>query len=416
MDLWIVNHYAGGPTNGMGFRHFYLARYLKKHGIHPTIISASFTHLYQEPAEVPEDFLITEEEEIRRVYIRTRHYFENNYRRFLNTLDFARGVKKLSRQDALPRPDIILGSSPHLSGAIAALRLAQGWGIPFYFEVRDLWPLSLVDVGSMSRFHPLVWHMYRLERRLLRAAHRLVSVLPLAKEYFVRRGLDPAKFFYLPNGVEPLEVKSKDAACPLAEELRQHVQKGEFAIVYAGHHGQVNGLDTLLGAVAILKRQGRKEIHAYLVGSGPEKPHLQKKAVQHRLANVHFADKVSRKQITAILTEAGACFIGLKKGSAFRFGVCPNKLLEYMLAGRPIIYAINSGNHPVVEAGCGVEVAPESPAELAAAMILMSEKTGEELTTMGGRGREYVLRHHRYETLGAQLADLVRTDLLSSRG
>jgi len=413
MKLWLVNHYAGGPAYGMGFRHFYLSRYLKKLGIDPTIVSASFTHLYQKPMEMADDFLITEEERIRRVFIRTRHYAANDYRRLLNTLDFSRGLKKIALHYALGRPDLILGSSPHLSGAVAAQRLAWRWGIPFYFEIRDLLPRYLVDIGAMSPYHPLVVHWYRLEKKLVRVADRLISVLPLAKEYFIQRGLDSAKFFYLPNGVEPGEGGSRPAECPTCEELKQRSHNGELTVVYAGNHSPVNGLDTLLDAASILKQQGRKDIHMYLVGSGPEKPRLLKEAARQGLTNVHFVDKVPREQVMAILGQAGACFIGLKKGSAFRFGVCPNKLLEYMLAARPIIYAINSGNHPVLEAECGIEIAPESPSKLAEAMVSIAERTEAERAAIGERGRVYVMKHHRYETLAARLAELIRSDLQS---
>lgn len=416
MNLWMVNHYAGGPATGMGYRHFYLAKHLKDCGIKSTIISASFSHLYHTPVEVGRDFLEIEEDGIERVYIRTRSYTGNTFSRYLNTVDFTRGLKKIGRRQALSRPDIILGSSPHPSAATTALTLARRWHLPFYYEIRDLWPLGLMDVGSMSAYHPWVRYMYHQERLLARKADRVVSVLPKADEYFNEKGMKLCNYVYLPNGVESLEI-SVDKPVPSAiQEFEQYRRSGAFAVLYAGNHGLANSLHTVVEAAHILQAKAEKRIHVFLIGSGPEKPGLQQKAVDLGLENIHFVDKMPRSALIKVLEYAGACYIGLIKADAFRFGVCPNKLMEYMLAGKPIIYAINSGNHPVAEAGCGIELDPESPEKLAAAMVTMADKPEDELTAMGRRGRDYVLKHHRYETLAARLAELIRTDVRVSKG
>ena len=215
--------------------------------------------------------------------------------------------------------------------------------------------------------------------------------------FFKALGSDPS---------EPVEETGEDS--PLAAELRWRRQQGDFTVVYAGSHGVVNALEFLIEAAESLAREGKCHINVYLVGSGPRKTELQRDVARRALANVHFAEAIPRSQVIAALREAGACYIGLRQGAAFQFGVCPNKLLDYMLAGRPIIFAINSGNHPVRDAGCGIEIPPESPNELAHAMSRMADMTSEERADMGERGRAYVLEHHRYEALAAKLAELLR--------
>jgi len=416
MEVWLINHYAGGPAHGMGYRHFYLARHLKEYGIEPVIISASFTHLYHKPVEMGGWYTLTEEDGVRRVYLRTRHYEGNGLNRFLNTRDFSRGLRRFARQQIMPRPALILGSSPHLAAAFSALHVAQNWRIPFYFEVRDLLPLSLIEAMNLSRFHPLMLRWQYLENRLIRKADRVVSILPLTEEYFTARGLPKGKMSYLPNGIEPALPKDHAVSHPILREMQRHKGRGEFTLMYTGSIGPANSLDTVLGAAGILRDEGTSHIHIYLIGGGPEKRHLHRKAENLGLANVHFIDKMPRSQLIRILEVADACYIGLKKAPAFRFGVCPNKLLEYMLAGKPIIYAINSGNHPVEDADCGIEINPEAPEELASAMLILANKTEQERAEMGQRGKEYVLRYHRYETLAAKLAEIIKVDVGAKRG
>jgi glycosyltransferase involved in cell wall biosynthesis len=411
MRIWLVNHYAGGPAHGMGYRHFYLARHLKNHGIYPTIVSAGFTHLYHKPVEMDDRFLLTEEEGIQRVYLRTRRYRGNGYTRFFNTWDFSRGLKRFARQQVIPRPELILGSSPHLAAAYTALRIARDWGIPFYFEVRDLLPLSLLETMQLSRFHPLMVRWQYLENQLIRQADRVVSVLPLTKEYFTPRGLRDDKLFFMPNGIEPGEQGARGVTHPLMQTLHQHRQKGEFTILYAGSMGPVNCLETIVQAAAILRNTGALNIHFYLIGAGPEKQRLQRMVHDWSLANVHLVEQMPRASLLGVLELADACYIGLKKAPAFRFGVCPNKLLEYMLAGKPVLYAINSGNHPVAETDCGIEVEPEAPDQLADAILKLAGKKEDERQGMGRRGRDYVMKNHRYEVLAADFAELIRRDL-----
>src|SRR5690606_37720541 len=102
----------------------------------------------------------------------------NTLARMRNMLVFAKQVSKLVPQLDLPAPDVIIGSSPHLFGAQAAERLARRYGVPFVLEVRDLWPQSLIDLGGVPAYHPLVLALGSIEKRLYRDATRILALLP----------------------------------------------------------------------------------------------------------------------------------------------------------------------------------------------------------------------------------------------
>jgi glycosyltransferase involved in cell wall biosynthesis len=136
-----------------------------------------------------------------------------------------------------------------------------------------------------------------------------------------------------------------------------------------------------------------------LVGQGPEKEKLREIVQQKGLQNVSFLPSVPKSEIPNILNLMDVLYIGLKKESLFRFGVSPNKLMDYMMAGKPIIHAIDAGNDMVSDCNCGISVPPEDPLAIKNAIIKLFDMTTEEKTAMGARGKEYVMSQHDYKVL-----------------
>lgn len=144
-----------------------------------------------------------------------------------------------------------------------------------------------------------------------------------------------------------------------------------------------------------------------LVGQGPEKESLERVASAERLRNVVFLPPVPRVSVGALLDHFDACYIGLKRSPLFRFGVSPNKLLDYMMAGRPVIHAIDAGNDLVAGSGCGVSVPPEDPGAIADAVRRLMRATPAERLRMGRAGRAYVLKHHDYRVLAERFLEAI---------
>src|SRR5262249_20932212 len=112
-------------------------------------------------------------------------------------------------------------------------------------------------------------------------------------------------------------------------------------------------------------------------------------------------------QIPATLKEFDALYIGLKDNALFRFGISPNKLLDYLAAGRPILKAINSGNDPVQEASAGISVPPENPQKIAAGIEQLMQLSTEERDRMGANGKTWVREHHDFSVLASKFLDSI---------
>lgn len=399
--VWILNHYAGSRVHGMEYRHYYLARHFKRLGLRPAIVGAAFHHLMTKRPESRS----AEVDGIPYLWIKTCRYEGNGLRRVVNMLEFSSRLA-MKRLKPLPRPDVVIASSPHPFVAFNGHRLAGKYGAKFIFEVRDLWPLTLLEVGGHSARHPFVRAMARAERLAYEQCDYTVSLLGGAKDYMVAHGLDEGKFVYIPNGIDLEAVQKNIEALPeehgrVIEALKTQDKR---IVLYSGNHGVVNALENVIEAAGLLQNEPR--LHFLLVGQGPEKEHLQKQARHARLKNITFLSAVAKSQMPSLTRSAHLGYIGLKRKDLFKYGVSPNKLFEYMAAGLPILFAVDTSCDEVAQAQCGFSMPAEDPAALANVLRRVLEMPTEELREMGERGRQYVHHTHTYEVLARQYASL----------
>lgn len=388
MKLLIVNHYAVPPTEGGGTRHAAIGAELVRRGHEVVIVASDVPYLTRQRRDgAPEAPSVVPFR-----YVRTAQYEGNGVKRVLGMVAFAIGAYRLRRQ--LARPDVVVGSSPHPLAALAAAFMARRWGVPFVLEVRDIWPQTLVDVGRMAPRHPLVWVFRVVERALYRMAQRVVILLPGARTYLEEQGVARDRIILVPNGAD-LSLYPDPRPAPRADPFR---------VVYAGAHGVANSLDTVLDAAAQLQ-QRRVPARFVLVGDGPERQRLLTRAAKQGLSSVEFRDPVPKQQIPGLVADCHAGLLLLKDAAVFRHGVSPNKLFDYMAAGRPVIFGVRAGNDPVADAGCGISIPPEDAGALADAVAALAAMTGEARDTMGARGRRFVEQRHAMPVLAGALEE-----------
>ena len=397
--IWMINQYAGSPWHGMEYRHYHLARALAERGHRVVVVSGSHSHLFTRPPRVSRLFTRQVIDGVTYCWVAVPRYGPAiSLGRVLNMAAFAAALEALPTS-RLPRPDAILVSSPSLFPVPIASRWARRFGARLVFEVRDIWPLTLQELGGLSSRHPLIAAMQRLEDHGYRVADSVVSVLPGARAHMVARGMDPAKFHYLPNGID-LDGARRSGDPPAT--IRDAVRPGAFTVGFVGTLGRANVLETLIDAARLLDPD---EVRVVVVGHGPERSQLAERAAGAR--NVAFVGPIPKGDVAAALQLFDACYVGYRRSSLYRFGVSPNKLYDYMAAGRPVLFAADAVNQPVQEADCGHTVAPEDPAALAGAITSLAAASEAERARLGANARAYVERHHEYGRLAGELAEIL---------
>lgn len=408
MRILLVNHYAGSPAHGMEFRPYYLAREWVRAGHEVLIVAASYSHVRAVQPQLhglPREEVI---DGIRYRWLPTPYYGGNGVGRLRNILSFLRQLRgdayRLTREF---RPDAVIASSTYPMDVWVARKLARLAKAKLVYEVHDLWPLSLIELAGMSPRHPFAMLCGKAEADAYRDADRVVSMLPCVHEHMASRGLDLTRLHIVPNGFAPEEWQGHSA--PLGEALAAHLAAeraaGRVVVGYAGSMGLPNALDVLLDAAAQLREV---PISFVLVGSGHEAERLAGRAQAEGLQRVRFFPPIPKAQIPTLLAQFDIAYIGWQRTPIYRFGIAPNKLIDYLMAGRAVLHSVEAGNDPVAEAGAGLTVAPEDPAAVAQGLRQLAALTPAEREAMGQRGRAFAMAHHAYPVLAERFIQALR--------
>lgn len=401
MNILLINHHAGSLQHGMEYRPYYLARAWVAMGHRVRIVAAAHSHVRRvNPGLNGRSRLDQHIDGIEYTWLSTPDYAGNGWGRIRNMLVFLLRLHYLATSLARGfQPDVVIASSTYPLDIWPAHRIARHAGARLLFELHDLWPLSPIELGGYSRWHPFILALQAAENFACRNCDAIVSILPNVRAHLEAHGMAPHKLHIVPNGTDAAEWRRPAAALPdaLAASLSARRANGAFVVGYAGAHGLANALDTLLDGAALLRGEA---VAIVLVGDGPEKPRLQARARTEGLDNVHFLDAIPKEQIPALLRSFDVAYHGMQRQPLYRFGISPNKLIDYMMAGRPVLQAIEAGNDPVGEARCGLTVAAENPAAVAAGIRTLLAMAPAAREAMGDNGARFVLDNLTYDVLG----------------
>jgi glycosyltransferase involved in cell wall biosynthesis len=408
--IWYIHPYAGGPGIGRYDRPYHLSREWEKTGIKSVVIAASNHHLLDQPQMAG----TKDVNGVHYEFMAVPPYQGNGTGRILNM--FALGLKVLLKHREIARrhgrPSMIIASSPHPYAFLSAWWLARKYYAKCIFEVRDIWPLSMVELGGVSGRHPLVRLTGWIERFAYRRSDAVVSLLPAASGHMVSLGLNRDRFHYIPNGVDIT------SATPVADEgsdcvmlARRWRREGYSVVVYAGALGRPNHVASLLRAIIELRSRGYEKVRAIIVGRGEQAEELAALIRANGLEEaVALFGQIPKIEVQTLLQYASMGYISLRPEPLLRFGVSPNKLFDYMLAALPVIFAIRAGNDPVAEAGCGRSVDPGDVPAIAAALQELSSLQDIDLAALGQSGKAYVELRHGYDRLAAAYREFLNED------
>lgn len=399
--IWIINQYASTLDTGIGGRHFYLAQELARQGHAVYLIAGSYSHLLHKNRTLETDFLLEEiEVNFHFVWVKLPKYADaHSKKRIINEFLFSRKLTKLTKH--IPDiPDIILHSSPALISYFGVRYLTNYYKAPYVFEVRDIWPLTLIKLGGYSRQHPFIKLLQWIEDQAYQKSDYILSNLPNAVEHMQSRGMNEDKFTWIANGISLIELDNKTV---LQKEVLGQIPSGKFIVGYTGTLGEANAMNFLIDAANILK--DNLTIHFVLVGSGKSKSILIKKADLLGLNNITFIDPIEKTQVQSMLAQFDTCYIGWQKKSMYRFGIAANKIPEYLYSAKPVIHSFSGNGDFIEQAGAGITIVAEDPKAIANAVLELQSKSISEREKMGAKGKAFVIENLTYKKLAKKLAD-----------
>jgi glycosyltransferase involved in cell wall biosynthesis len=397
--LWYISQYSAPIKYGFGTRHFYLSEELVKKGWNVHVVSSSFNKFFEAAGKFPPGekvYNFEEENGVKICWIKGFKYKKNEgIGRIFSWLVFTFRLFFLPMKH-FNKPDVIILSSLSLPPIIAAWFYKKKFGCKLIFEIRDIWPQTLIDVGNYSPNNPFVKSLGWVERFGYSVSDHITATMPGADLHIKNVFKKPFKFTCIPQGFDS-DFFSRPAELS-ADYVQQNIPKGKFVIGYAGTLGKSNALETIIDAVKELETEFPL-LHLVLLGHGPLKEQLTERAKGAQ--NISFAPKVDKSQVQSFLKHCDVLYDSVMSVPLYRYGLSRNKWMDYMYSAKPMLVSYTGYLSLINEADCGIVVPSEDKEALKDAVRKMLVIPSEELKEMGKRGKEFLVKHRTY----AQLAD-----------
>jgi glycosyltransferase involved in cell wall biosynthesis len=402
MKILIISKYALSKEMGFETRLFALSRIFVKKGFDVTIISSVDNYFGNFPKSYKQIYNKEIIDGIKVTWIKSLKYKKTiSINRVLSWLDFE--WKLLwSKKECLNAPDVIIVSSLSLLTILNGVRLKKKFNCKLIFEIRDIWPLTLVEEGGYSKSNPFVKLLSWIERWGYKKSDLVIGTMPNLCEHANSVTKKNINCGCIPFGFHLRDYTKEE----LTEEYKKDygIPTHKFVIGYAGSIGLSNGLDTFIKVIKRLK--DNIQIHFVILGKGA----LRESYISYLkdCSNVQFIEKVERSEVKYILKKCHVLYFASLNSKVWKYGWSPNKLIDYMISGKPVLASFSGYQSMINEANSGLFVPAEDEDSLIKGIQQMYSMTSDELEAMGKRGREWLIQNRQWETIADNYLSIMK--------
>lgn len=384
---------------GQSSRTFDISRELVKCGHEVFFFTNSYCHFtHIDRISGFKLFAVEKHEGVVVVFLKTNHYAGNGIGRGINMLLNFLLTLFVSKFFIKIRPHIVIAPSVPLFSGFAGYCIGRRYKIPFVFEIRDIWPQALVDLGAL-RSDSVIYKVFRfVEKFLYSRAVKISSVLPLAGIHIAESGFPNKSVVWIPNGID-----SSQPVLPFDAADDSHL----FKVLYLGGFSHGHDVQSIIESAKMLQDRypGKFSFHFY--GDGEFKPKAEDYVALNQIKNVKFHNRIGKNKVHQVLSSGDVLVAALRDIAVYRYGINLNKICDYMQSARPIILSANVPNDSIKNAGCGVSVRAESPRDIADALVWLSKLSVAERMQMGLNGRVYFDENFRITKVAKKMEDLL---------
>ena len=393
--IWYVSKYAALPSKGSaGTRSFMLMRELSKLGYQSVLITSDSNQLADVP-ELRSAYQVQILDGVQVHWVRTLKYkVAKSAKRILSWLHFEWRLLLMPKA-SLPRPDVVVVSSLSLLTILNGLLWRRKYKCRLIFEIRDIWPLTIVEEGGFSKSNIFVRGLEWIEKLGYRRSNAIVGTMPNLVEHVINQIGPGQKVSCIPMGIDPAAID--DVQLLPLEYIEAYIPAGKFLIAHVGSIGITNALDTFLECAESMA--GTDSIHFLVVGDGDLKAAYAQR--YKHLSNITFAPKVPKRMVQSVLRYCDLLYFSVHNSEVWRYGQSLNKVIDYMLAGKPIVASYTGFPSMINEAQCGTYVPAGDEKSLKDEIIRYAQMSASERADIGARGREWILQNRTYSVLAS---------------
>ena len=404
MTIWILCQYAGSLRHGMNYRPYFFGREFMTAGHRVVVVSGAYSHQFVEAPRTTGRYTLEIIDGLQYVWVKVPRYSgSSDPKRILSWCFYSVAVPGLAKLD-LPKPDAIVVSSPVPYPIWPAVRLARRFEAVLAFDVRDIWPLSLTALGGYSTRHPFIRLTQAAEDFAYQRSDLVTSAMPGALEHMAGRGLDPAKFEWISNGIDPDLLENGD---PFDPETEAALEGDGLHLCYAGSFHARNTAAVFVEAAVLLQERGVPFTMWFVGKDAGGKDSLVDLARDRGCDNIHFLDPIKRSSMQALLARMDICLAATRNSPLYRYGISLTKMFDYMLAGKPVVLSTGADVDTVTSGGFGIVSPPEDPVGAAEAIMSIAAMDMKSRVAMGARGRKVLLSEYTYKVLARRWLDRI---------
>jgi glycosyltransferase involved in cell wall biosynthesis len=335
--IWFISKYAITPNYGNASRQYFLSRYLAKKGFDVALISSQSSNI-KVYKEFEGYFQLDEDGNMKHFLLKgPKITLGFSMLRLWSWILFEWYVLRLALSgNQIKKPDVVIVSSLSLLTFCSGILLKWRYKAKLIIEVRDIWPLTLIEIGGYHKLNPIIIILRFIEKLGYASADVIVGTMPNLIEHVRNSIKKKVPVYCIPQGYDTeISIISLN---PISQGKLKQIKPEKFNIIYAGTIGKSNKIDILLNVAAQLMRKNSKA-HFYFLGDGPLKIKYQQEFGD--LNNVTFIDSIPSSEVSLFLSNFDLLVCPIANKSIYRFGVSPNKIIDYMRSGRPILFSFN---------------------------------------------------------------------------
>lgn len=392
-NIWYISKYiAPAYAAKVAVRGFMLLKEFDKLGCKSVLITSDSNHLATPPC-FNEAIYSEVVDGVDVFWLKTVKYKKaNSLLRILSWFDFELQLFKMKKKD-IPKPDFIIVSSLSLLTVLNGIYLSRKYNCKFIFEVRDIWPMVLIETAKYNKNNPFILFLKYIEKLAYKKADLIVGTMPNLRQHVYNSLGFEKPVVCIPQGVDYDSISNFK---PLSEDyVAKYLSFDGFVVCYAGTIGADNSLDTLIRCAKLMDH--RDDVNFIIVGDGYLKDHYMSLALG--LKNIKFLPRVDKQQVQSLLSHADLLYFSAPKSETFNYGQSLNKVIDYMFSGKPIVASYSGYPSMLNDSGCGVYVPAENELALKKEIEKILSMLKPEREIMGLKGKEWLLENQRFEIL-----------------
>jgi glycosyltransferase involved in cell wall biosynthesis len=399
--VWYISKYFAPKTStAPGGRGWFLMKGLSSLGFNPIVITSDSNALI-EPVNMQSKVEIEQVEGVKLVWLQTMKYqIAKSPKRLLSWFHFEWRLFCLDK-NLLDKPDAIVVSSLSLLTVINGLILKRKYQCRLIFEVRDIWPLTLVEEGGFSKYNPFVLFLSFIEKIGYKKSDAIIGTMPNLKDH-VKNVVDAKTPVYcIPMGISDEQMHDFEQLD--TDYIDKYLSSNKMKVVHAGTIGITNALEVFFETAELLTKNNKIEF--IVAGDGPLRNFYMNK--YGHLPNLKFAPKVNKNQVQPLLAYCDVVYFSVYPSKVWEYGQSLNKVVDYLLSGKMVVASYYGFPSMINEAECGSYVPAGDVNALMDKLVELEKLDKTVRDRMGMNGKHWLLENRHYSKLSSEFSRII---------